>query len=95
MCLVSRHSARPFSVVNMMICKPQFRRQSRKHSANLLHLECCAADAQGVVLQAEDCVVKQVQVEKDALLAQVRGQMSDMQRQHDHMAAELQRKLTW
>ncbi|KAL0032283.1 hypothetical protein WJX79_002357 [Trebouxia sp. C0005] len=46
-------------------------------------------------MEAEDCVVKQVQVEKDALLAQVRGQMSDMQRQHDHMAAELQRKLTW
>ncbi|DBA96689.1 TPA: hypothetical protein ACH3X1_015539 [Trebouxia sp. C0004] len=46
-------------------------------------------------MEAEDSVVKQVQVEKDALLAQVRGQMSDMQRQHDHMAAELQRKLTW
>lgn len=47
------------------------------------------------MLQAEDCVVRQVQVEKDALLAQVRGQMTDMQRQHDHMAAELQRKLAW
>ena len=47
------------------------------------------------MLQAEDSVVRQVQVEKDALLAQVRGQMADMQRQHDHMAAELQRKLAW
>ncbi len=46
-------------------------------------------------MQAEDTVVRQVHAEKDVLLAQVRGQMSDMQRQHDHMAAELQRKLTW
>lgn len=46
-------------------------------------------------LQVEDNLVKQVQAEKDALLAQVRGQMSDMQQQHDHMAAELQRKLAW
>ena len=46
-------------------------------------------------MQAEDLVVKQVQAEKDRLLAQLRGQMSDMQRQHDHMAAELQRKLAW
>ena len=81
-----------FSVIS---CNLKFMWQSCKHSANLLYLECCAVDAPGDVLQAEDCVVKQVQVEKDALLAQVRGQMSDMQRQHDHMAAELQRKLTW
>ena len=46
-------------------------------------------------MQAEDTVVRQVQIEKDALLAQVRSQMSDMQCQHDHMAAELQRKLAW
>ena len=45
--------------------------------------------------QVEDGVVRQVEAEKDALLAQVRGQMSDMQRQHDHMASELQRKLAW
>ena len=47
------------------------------------------------VLQAENSIVKQVQAEKDTLLAQVRGQMSDMQRQHDIMASELQRKLDW
>lgn len=46
-------------------------------------------------MQAEDTVVRQVQIEKDALLAQVGSQMSDMQRQHDHMAAELQHKLAW
>lgn len=45
--------------------------------------------------QAENSIVKQVQAEKDMLLAQVRGQMSDMQRQHDCMASELQRKLDW
>ena len=92
MCILSSHSAMPFSAIP---CNPKVRWQFCKHSANLLHLECCAVDALGYVLQAEDCVVKQVQVEKDALLAQVRGQMSDMQRQHDHMAAELQGKLTW
>jgi len=81
-----------FSVIS---CNPKFMWQPCRRSPKFLHLECCAIDAPGDVLQAEDCVVKQVQVEKDALLAQVRGQMSDMQRQHDHMAAELQRKLTW
>lgn len=66
------------------------------HPASTVPTSCIlSVDTAGDVLQAEDCVVKQVQVEKDALLAQVRGQMSDMQRQHDHMAAELHRKLTW
>ena len=48
-----------------------------------------------VGIQAENEVVKQVQAEKDRLLAQLRAQMADMQRQHDQMAAELQRKLAW
>ena len=47
------------------------------------------------IVQAEDTVVRQVEAEKDMLLAQVRGQMSDLQRQHDCMAAQLQRKLAW
>ena len=46
-------------------------------------------------LQAEDHLVEQVEAEKDAVLAQVRGQMSDMRQQHHSMAAELQRKLAW
>lgn len=45
--------------------------------------------------QAENSIVKQVQAEKDILLAQVRGQMCEMQRQHAGMASELQRKLDW
>lgn len=46
-------------------------------------------------LQAENSVVKQVEAEKEVVLAQVRQQMVDMQRQHDCLAAELQRKLDW
>lgn len=40
-------------------------------------------------------MVKQVEAEKDLVLGQVRKQMVDMQRQHDCLAAELQRKLDW
>ena len=40
-------------------------------------------------------MVKQVEAEKDLVLGQVRQQMVAMQRQHDCMAAELQRKLDW
>ena len=40
-------------------------------------------------------VVRQVQAEKDSLLAQLHSQMADMQRQHDSMAAELHSKLQW
>lgn len=47
------------------------------------------------VPQAEDSVVKQVQAEKDSLLAQLRTQMAEMQRQHAAMAAELHSKLQW
>lgn len=46
-------------------------------------------------LQAENNVVKQVEAEKDLVLAQVRQQMVDMQHQHECMAAEVQRKLDW
>ena len=47
------------------------------------------------VVQAEECVVRQVQAEKDVLVAELRAHMASMQRQHDAIAAELQQKLAW
>lgn len=47
------------------------------------------------MMQAEDSVIEQVQAEKDGLLAELRRQITDMQRQHDSIAAELQGKLQW
>lgn len=88
---INKHSRPPLytaSTGHSTTCKcislpPYF---SVTHSEDSLLVAC---------LQAENNVVKQVEAEKDLLLAQVRKQMADMQRQHDRMAAELQRKLDW